>query len=167
MNWPSLLARRPWAAAIALGLGLSLCTAPASLGTALAAEALLPDGWFGESAAGDIGELSALGFLLLGVLSMPALETLLGQCLPIELLRKLRAPPLACVIASALLFGGAHWVNGGLGHGLTTFVAGSLFALAYWLCRPAGFWPAAMAAYSAHAAHNFLTWFVLGPLLGG
>lgn len=167
MNWPALLARRPWTAAFCLGLALSLVSAPASLCVAWLADALLPDGWFGESAAGDIGELSALGFLLLGVLLMPALETLLGQCLPIEPLRRLRAPPLACVLASAALFGAAHWVNGGLGHGLTTFVTGSLFALAYWLCRPAGFWVAAMAAYSAHAAHNFLAWFVMGPLLGG
>ncbi|MFG6489945.1 hypothetical protein ACG04R_24930 [Roseateles sp. BYS78W] len=167
MNWPALLARRPWTAAFGLGLGLSLCTAPASLGTALLANALLPDGWFGESAAGNMGELSSLGFLLLGVFLFPAWETLLGQCLPIEPLRRLRAPALACVMASATLFGGAHWVNGGLGHGLTTFVAGSLFALAYWLCRPAGFRFAAVAAYSTHAAHNFLVWFVLGPLLGG
>jgi len=167
MNWPTLLARRPWAAALGLGIALSLVSAPASLGTALLADALLPEGWFGESAAGNMGELSSLGFLLLGVFLFPAWETLLGQCLPIEPLRRLRAPSLACVMASATLFGGAHWVNGGLGHGLTTFVAGSLFALAYWLCRPAGFWVAATAAYSAHAAHNFLVWFVLGPLLGG
>ncbi|RZL38691.1 MAG: hypothetical protein EOP35_05225 [Rubrivivax sp.] len=167
MNWPSLLARRPWAAAIGLGLALSLCSAPASVGTALLANTLLPEGWIGESAAGDIGELGGIGFLLIGVLFMPALETFIGQCLPIELLRRWQVAPLACVMTSATLFGSLHWVNGGLGHGLTTFVTGSLIALAYWLCRPAGFWVAWTAAYSAHAAHNFLVWFVFGPLLGG
>lgn len=167
MNWPSRLSRRPWTAAFGLGLSLSLCSAPASLGTALLAETLLPAGWFGKSAAGNLGELSPWSFLLLGVFLLPAWETFLGQCLPIELLRKLRAPPQACVMASALLFGAAHWVNGGLGHGLTTFITGSLLATAYYLCRPAGLCVAATAAYSAHAAHNFLLWFVLRPLLGG
>jgi hypothetical protein len=166
MNWPALLARRPWAAAVGLGLSLSLVSAPASLGTALAADALLPEGWFGNSAAASMGELNSLGFLLLGVLLIPAWETCLGQCLPIELLRRLRTPPPACVVASAALFGGAHWAAGGLGHGLTTLATGSLLALAYWLCRPAGFWAAATAAYAAHASHNFLVWFVLGPLFG-
>jgi hypothetical protein len=161
MNWPALLARRPWAAAIGLGFALSLISAPASVGTALLANALLPESWFGESAAGDLDDLGSLVFLF------PAFETLLGQCLPIETLRRLRAPALACVMTSATLFGAAHWVNGGLGHGLTTLVAGSLFALAYWLCRPAGLRAAATAAYGAHAAHNFLVWFVFGPLLGG
>jgi len=167
MTWPAQLATHPARSAVGLGLALSLVSAPASLGIALLANALLPEHWFGESAAGDLGDMSAAGFLLLGVLLAPALETLLGQCLPIEALRRLRARPLACVLASATLFGGAHWVNGGLGHGLTTFAAGSLFALGYGLCRPAGLRHAFASAYVAHAAHNFLTWFVLGPLLGG
>ncbi|MDR7270158.1 hypothetical protein J2X20_002816 [Pelomonas saccharophila] len=139
---------------------------PASFGMASLAAVLLPEGWFGESAAKSIGEQGPWRFLVFGVLFGPAWETLIGQCAPVELLRRLRAPPLACVITSAGVFGAAHWMGGGLGHGLSTLVSGSVFALAYWLCRPAGFWCASTAAYVAHAAHNCLTWFVLGPLLG-
>ena len=167
MTWPALLARRPWTASVRLGLCLSLLSMPASLGTAALAAVLLPEGWFGESAAKSVGELGPWGFLLLGVLLLPAWETLIGQCLPIELMHRLRAAPLACIIASATLFGAGHWIGGGLGHGLATFTSGSVFALAYWLCRPAGCRYAATAAYAAHAAHNFLAWFVVGPLLGG
>jgi hypothetical protein len=139
---------------------------PASIGTALLAKAALPEGWFGKSAASNIGELGPLGFLLMGVLFIPALETLICQSLPIEVLRRFRVAPPACVMASAALFGAGHWAAGGLGHGLTTFVTGSLFALAYWLCRPAGFGVATTAAYTTHATHNFLVWFIIGPLLG-
>jgi len=167
MNWPALLSHRRWAAALGLGLALSLCSTPASLGTALLANTLLPEGWFGESAAGNLGELSSWSFLLLGVILLPACESFFGQSLPTETLRRLRVPAPVCVMTSATLFGAAHWLNGGLGHGLTTFVTGNLLALAYWLCRPAGLCVAATAAYSAHAAHNFLLWFVLRPLLGG
>lgn len=167
MNWPALLGRRPWAAPVALGLCTALLSLPASLGTATVAAALLPAGWFSESAAKRIGEAGDWGFLLLGVLLLPAWETLIGQCIPVELLRRLRAAPLACVIASGAFFGAGHWMAGGLGHGLSTFASGTLFALAYWLCRPAGFWQASTAAYAAHATHNFLAWFVVMPLLGG
>jgi hypothetical protein len=167
MSWPALLARRPWAASVGLGVCMTMLSMPGSLGTATLAAVLLPDGWFGESAAKSIGELDSWGFLLLGVLLLPAWETLIGQCLPVELLRRLRMAPLACVIASAAVFGAGHWLAGGLGHGLATFTTGTVFALAYWLCRPAGFWHASSAAYAAHAAHNFLAWFVVMPLLNG
>lgn len=167
MNWPSLLGRRPWAACLGLGLSTPLLSLPASLGVAAAAAALLPQGWFGESAARSIGGWGNGGFLLIGVLLAPTWETLIGQCLPVELLRHLRVAPLACVIASGTLFGAAHWLGGGLGHGLSTFTSGTVFALAYWLCRPAGFWHASTAAYAAHAMHNVLAWFAIMPLLGG
>ena len=94
MNWPALLARRPWTAAFGLGLGLSLCTAPASIGTALLANALLPEGWFGESAAGDLDDLSSLGFLLLGVPN----AILFGMLTAVATMI-----PYAAIIISALL----------------------------------------------------------------
>ena len=167
MSWPAQLERRPWAASVGLGLCTALLSLPVSLGTATLAATLLPAGWFGESAAKSIGALGNWGFLLLGVLLLPAWETLIGQCIPVELLRRLRVAPWACVITSGACFGAAHWLGGGLGHGLSTFASGTVFALAYWLCRSAGFWHASTAAYAAHAMHNFLAWFVVGPLLGG
>lgn len=165
MNWPVLLARRPWAAAVGLGTGLSLLSVPASMGVGLLAHALLSAAWFGKSAASTMGELSGWGFLLIGVFILPALETLLGQWAPMELLRRMRIAPPVCVMASAAVFGSLHWLAGGLGHGLTTFTSGSLFALAYALCRPAGVGLAITSAFAAHASHNLLVWFVLGPLL--
>lgn len=167
MNWPRLLTRRPWAAALGLGISMPLLSLPACLGTGLMAYALLPANWLGTSAASQIGELGPWGFLMVGVLFMPFLETFLGQGAPIELLRRLRCPLPACVVASGAFFGSLHWFSGGLAHGLATFTTGSLFALAYWLCRPAGFWVSTTSAFAAHALHNFLTWFVLRPLVGG
>jgi hypothetical protein len=41
-----------------------------------------------------------------------------------------------------------------------------VFALAYTLCRPAGWRVAAAAAWATHASHNFLVFFVLTPLFG-
>ncbi|HEY8880102.1 MAG TPA: CPBP family glutamic-type intramembrane protease [Roseateles sp.] len=166
MNWPNLLARRPWSAALVLGFSMPLLSLPVNLGTGLLAYALLPATWFGKSAASQVGELGPWGFLTVGVLVMPFLETIVGQGAPIELLRRLRFPPPACVIASGAFFGSLHWLGGGLGHGLATWATGCLFALAYWLCRPAGFWASATSAYAAHATHNFLAWFVLRPLAG-
>lgn len=165
MNWPAVLARRPWGAAVGLGTGLSLLSVPSSMGVGLLAHALLSPAWFGKSAASSIGELSAWGFLLIGVLVQPALETLMGQWAPMELLRRVGVAPPVCVIASAAVFGSLHWLAGGLGHGLTTFTSGSLFALAYALCRPAGVGLAIASAFTAHASHNLLVWFVLAPLL--
>lgn len=164
MTWPARLARRPWLVSTVLGLGLPLLTVPVSLGTALLAYALLPQGWFGKSAASSIGDLNSPALLLMGVLLMPALETFIGQAGPLEVLRRLRVAPPVGVIASGAFFGSLHWLGGGLGHGLSTFASGTVFALAYWLCRPAGFWPAAHAAFTTHATHNFVMLFLIGPL---
>ncbi|WP_422018136.1 hypothetical protein [Roseateles sp.] len=165
LHWPTRLARTPWRAATLLALGLALVTVPAGLGTALLAHAALAPAWFGSSAASSIGALNGPMFLLVGVLLMPALETSFGQAAPMALLRRLRVPPPARVIACGVFFGSLHWLGGGLGHGLSTTASGCLFALAYEMCRSVGFWPAAYAAFATHATHNFLMWFVLGPLL--
>lgn len=165
MNWTQTLCRHPWATPTGLGLTLALITVPASLGVVTLAEAALPPAWLGESAARDLGELSWPAALFFVVLFGPALETFIGQAAPLGLMRRLSIAIPARVAVCGLFFGAMHWLAGGLGHGLSTATAGTLFALAYALCRPAGFWPAAYAAFVAHSTHNFLVWFVVGPIL--
>jgi hypothetical protein len=90
----------------------------------------------------------------MAVLIGPLLELFEGQVIPVELLRWVGASSRACIIVSALVFGGGHYLNGGLAHGASTFVSGLVFGYGYVLCRPFGWLPACLAAFTAHAAHN-------------
>lgn len=153
-RWHSLRERHPYRAALALGSGLGplglLC---AFVAYKLAGFFLPPELW-GSSAASGLASLGPAGMVFMAVVYAPLLETLLAQCLPIEIARRLGAGPLLCVLPSALLFGFGHYVNGGLLHGITSFCTGLVLASAYMALRRAGAGPACLAAASAHVVQN-------------
>ena len=155
----SLVARcsirqRPNSGAVILGLALSLFSLIGSLAVAGSLKVLLPEAALGKSAASSIAELPTFSLYALAVLLGPLLELLEFQVIPVELLRRIGASSRTCVILSALVFGSAHYLYGGLAHGASTFAAGLIFAYGYVLCRPFGWFPACLAAFTAHAAHN-------------
>ncbi|MES2073912.1 MAG: CPBP family intramembrane glutamic endopeptidase [Pseudomonadota bacterium] len=124
---------------------------------------LLPPELMGQSAAKAVFDANPNPFALFFsiVIFAPLFETLLAQLAPIEIARKLGARKVICVILSAFLFGLGHFLNGGLGHGLTTFCAGLVFAALYVNMRDEG--PAASywVTCIAHATNNFCMFFVI------
>jgi len=153
-RWRALRERHPYRAALALGIGLAplglVCTA--IVGKLFMV--LMPPELWGNSAAPYLGQLSPARMILAAVVFAPLLETLLAQCLPIELARRLGAGPALCMLPSAFLFGLGHYLNGGPAHGATTLFGGLVFAGAYVALRAKGIGPAYMAAVTAHAVQN-------------
>jgi membrane protease YdiL (CAAX protease family) len=162
--WRASLERRRYRSALALGTCLGVAgTLCALCVSALVLQFFPPELW-GHSAAAGLARLTPVGIFLAAVVYAPIIETLLGQVLPIEAAHRLGAPPVACVLLSALVFAYGHYLNGGLAHGTTTFFGGMIFACAYVNMRWAGIAPAALAAATAHAVQNGTVLFVIGPL---
>jgi len=156
---PTLVSRcsielRPCTGAALLGLALSAASLAATGAVVAGLKLALPASMLGVSAAAGVGNYPLPAFVLLAVLLAPLAEMLMFQCLPIEVLRRLGAGFKASVMVSALLFAFAHYWNGGLAHGTSTLVSGLVFAYGYALCRPYGWLPACLAAFTAHAAQN-------------
>lgn len=100
------------------------------------------------------------------VVLAPLIETVLGQWLPIEVLRRYGVRAAYCLLASATLFSVLHVIGGsGILHATTTFIGGLAFAASYQLARNMGPGPAWLAAAAAHACSNDLLLFVIDPLL--
>lgn len=87
----------------------------------------------------------------------PLFETAVGQWLPIELLRRLGAPPWARLLASAGIFSAGHVLNGGGAlQGVLAFLFGALLAALYLRFRDKGQGSAFAAAWACHCANNSL-----------
>lgn len=153
-RWRTLRERHPYRAALALGIGMGPLGLVCTFIVGQLFMALVPPELWGNSAGAELEQLSPARMIFLAVVFAPLLETLLGQCLPIELARRLGAGPALCMLPSALLFGLGHYLNGGLAHGTTTFVGGLVFAGAYVALRTRGIGPACMAAAATHALQN-------------
>lgn len=158
------IARTPLRGSLVAGIVLSCFSLGLSLLALGALSLVLDSSHWGRSAADGLSGMSDGSLFLLAVLLVPAFETLVGQCLPIEIARRMRVGAVGCVWISAALFGGGHFANGGIAHGVTTFVAGSVFAFGYVLVRHLGFWMSCVTAAMAHAMHNAILLFVLTPL---
>ncbi len=95
-------------------------------------------------------------FALAALVYAPIVETLIAQCLPIELLRKLRAPNAFIVLVCAVVFGLGHYTSNGVNHGIKTFVDGAIFGSLYLQTRKhslsASYWVVAIA----HFTNNLL-----------
>ncbi|MRW85490.1 CPBP family intramembrane metalloprotease [Pseudoduganella sp. FT26W] len=152
----SRVAARPYRFALLVGA----CTGIASTVLALCAIGLmlafLPHESLGESAAAGLSHLGPVMTLLTGVVLVPLWETLIAQLLPLELARRLGFNDCVCIALGAVVFASGHYLNGGLGHGIGSLVAGALFSTGYMAMRPWGYFPAFWASYIAHALNNCL-----------
>jgi hypothetical protein len=166
-HWRARAGEHPYRLAAAWGTCLGIVGTFCALLVGSLVQHFLPPELWGHSAASGLGGLGWFGVFMAAVVYAPLIETLLGQVLPIELLRRLRAGPPAAVLLSALLFGAGHYLNGGLAHGITSFFSGAVFACAYLALRRTGPGPACLAACTAHAVQNGTVLFVIAPLLPG
>lgn len=158
---------KPLLGAALLGILLGLVGTLVSMlfiGTMLA---LLPREQWGNSAAAGLAGLSQGALFFVAVVFTPLIETFMGQVMPIELVRRLRANWAFCILASGIVFGCGHYLNGGLVHGMSAFLGGAIFASGYVAVRRAGFWSGFIAACTAHAAENAMLLFVVAPLFPG
>lgn len=105
------------------------------------------------------GLISVIFFVLIFA---PLYETLIAQLLPIEILQKCKLPPLAIGFISAAIFGGGHYLNGNLQHGITTFCAGAVFACLYLRTRPQGVKSSYVVTALAHFANNATALLLMG-----
>ena len=159
------LGARPVCGAFAAGLVFAMFSLAVSGLTLLLLFLVLPAHHWGPSAAaGSIGTLSEAALLFIAVLFIPIVETLIGQALPMELVRRLGGGAVAGVIVSAAVFGGGHGLNGGVAHGISSLSAGLVFACSYLFPRPFGILPALVAAGTTHATHNFMLLFVVAKI---
>jgi membrane protease YdiL (CAAX protease family) len=164
VHWRASLERRRYRSALALGTCLGVAGTLCVLCVSTVVLQFFPPELWGHSAADGLARLTPVGVFLAAVIYAPVVETVLGQVLPIEAAHRLGAPPLACVLLSALVFACGHYLNGGLAHGMTSFFSGMLFACAYVNMRWAGIAPAVLAAATAHAVQNGTVLFLIGPL---
>lgn len=101
----------------------------------------------------------------IGSIWAPIFETAAAQCLPIELLRRVGAPPPVGLLVSAALFSGGHMLNGGgLLQGAITLVFGAVLASLYLQFRAMGPGRAFAAAWACHCVNNSLA--IAGIALG-
>jgi hypothetical protein len=160
----SLFESRPKQAACLFGLVLGVVMVMVGVPLAWLMN-FVPDELRGKFAGAGLSNGPHAWLLFLAIVFFPSFETIVAQVLPVELLRRLRAHCLFCVVASALLFGLGHFLNGGLVHGVTSFVAGCLLAYGYTAARIHGFWAAFITTAVAHTFNNAFLLLVLVPLL--
>ena len=157
-RWRALIAQRPLRAALELGACLGLLGVLCSIVLSYVTVSLLPPELWGRSGAAHLDGLDPLMTFFMMVVFAPLFETVLGQLLPMEAARRLRAGAGPQVLLSGLVFGYGHYASGGIAHGITACFAGLVFAYAYANLRPAGMGPAYLAAASAHAMQNGIMW---------
>lgn len=121
----------------------------------------VPRSEWGTSAADSLGGLSPIWLFFSAVIFAPLIETLLAQVIPIEAVRRMGGGRALCVFVGAILFGGGHYLNGGIVHGFMTFVGGVVLGFAYMEARTHGFLSAFVTTTTAHAFLNFMLLFVI------
>lgn len=94
----------------------------------------------------------------------PVFETIIGQLIPIELLRRFNASHAVILITCGVIFGAGHYVSNGLIHGLRTVVSGVLLAELYCRYRKHSMGRSYLAVVLAHSFTNL--WVLVGMALG-
>ena len=151
--------RSPWR-----GLALAPVSATLACATIGLLKLALPQDLWGQTAAQNLTGASDAAVFFAAIFFAPLYETFVAQLLPIEILRRCRAGAAVCIIVSAALFSLGHVLTGaGIAHGTTTLVAGLVFAYAYVSARTDGVGAGYVCAVVAHAGHNALLLYVLGP----
>lgn len=125
----------------------------------------LPRELWGSSAAAGVSGLSQITLFFIAVILIPICETFVGQVIPIEFARRLCANWAVSILISAIVFGCGHYLNGGLVHGISAFLSGTVFASGYVTVRRVGFCSGFLTAYTAHAVQNAMLLFVVARLV--
>ena len=160
------MAPRPRVGAICMGFCAGVLNLCICLPLAVLAHILFTPDQLGGSSAESLEGAGVAKLFWSAVVLAPLIETVLGQWLPIEVLRRYGARTTYCLLFSAALFSALHVLGGaGILQGATTFIGGLAFAGSYLLARNMGPGPAWLAAAAAHACSNGLLLFVIEPLL--
>ena len=160
------MAQRPKMGAVVMGfcaglLNLAICVPMAWLALRLFGLEQL-----GGSSAESLEGAGMAKLFWSAVVFAPLTETVIGQWLPIELMRRFGVRAGYCLLTSAALFSVLHVLGGaGILHASLTFIGGLAFATSYLVARNFGARPAWLAAATAHACSNGLLLFVIDPLL--
>lgn len=163
-RWSLSVDRHPLRAAAGLGVCLGLLGVLGGFFVINAVLYFLPPEQWGMSGAARLAGLGPAAMFFWIVVFAPVVETALGQVLPMEAARRLGARPVVQVLLSGLVWGCGHYMSNGMAHGITAAFAGLIFAYAYAVLRPAGIRPAYIAAATAHATQNGISWaFIVFP----
>lgn len=160
----ALSGKRPRLEAAGIGTVLGLFNTAFTLAVVAGVQHVLPVNQWGKSAAAHLFHMGPISIFFLAVVFTPLFETLIGQLMPIECARRLRATKVVCIILGGAVFGLGHYLNGGILHGIASFFAGTVFSFGYVMQRSAGLGPAFIVSATAHAVHNATLLFVLAPL---
>ena len=151
------MAARPMRGAICLGLCAGAVNCLICILLLLAAMALFSPEQLGGTAASSLKGAGMATIFWMVVVWAPLFETIIGQWLPLEVLRRYRVRAGYSLLASAALFSLLHVMGGsGILHASMTFIAGGFFAASYLTARSMGVAPAYVAAATAHACSNGL-----------
>lgn len=165
-RWPTrMVDSNPYRFASFVGVYVSLVSVVCSVVIVSIMVVQLPKETLGPSAAANLSSQSPVVVFFSAVLFLPLYETLIAQLIPLELSRLARLNDLGCILVGGAVFGLGHYLNGGVLHGISALLGGSLFALSYMILRPWGYLPAFWASYMAHAAHNGLMLYAVPAIL--
>ncbi|HEU4460366.1 MAG TPA: hypothetical protein VFR90_14695 [Methylibium sp.] len=128
-------------------------------GLSWSVERLFPPELLGPSAAEGVfdGSRAPAQVAWLALVAAPLYETLFAPGAPMEIAHRLRLPLAWGLVAGAAVFGLAHAIGGGPGHGFVMLAVGLVFAGVYAAYRSAGMLVAYFAAAGAHLVHNALS----------
>ena len=151
------MAAHPMRGALMLGVTVGAINFLIFVPLALAAVALFTPQQLGGSAAAALRGASTATVFFFVVVWAPLFETVIGQWLPLEVLRRYKVRASYSLLASAILFSLLHVMGGsGILHASMTLIAGGIFAASYLAARSLGLAPAYVAAATAHACSNGL-----------
>lgn len=143
-----------WESTIVFSLVVGICSSVIAIPWGLGLEYFVPKNRWGDSAANGLASMSLAMVFFAGVIFAPLFETLVGQALPIELAKKFTDSKAIMIAVSGAVFGVGHYVNGGVVHGLSALLHGSLFAYSFVVARKSGFRYSFASAALTHAVHN-------------
>lgn len=159
------MASRPRLGAIYMGLCAGLLNLGICVPLAVLAQSIFAPEQLGGSSATSLEGAGEAKLFWSAVVLARLVETVLGQWLPIEVLRRRGVRAAYCLLASAALFSALHVLGGaGMLQAATTFIGGLAFAGSYLMARNMGPDPGWLAAAAAHACSNGLLLFVIDPL---
>lgn len=151
------MAKRPMRGALRLGLCAGAINSLIAMLLLLIALALFSPQQLGGSASSSLEGAGTARIFWTVVVWAPLFETVIGQWLPLEVLRRYKVRASYSLLASAILFSLLHVMGGsGILHASMTLIAGGIFAASYLTARSMGLAPAYVAAATAHACSNGL-----------